>query len=183
MRKLVIFGLLLASCLIFQSCAGCSDTQASYIAMMDTTEFHNDFKQPIVDNGPVTGAKNVVRMKKENGIYKIPVTLNGVEMDFYFDTGAGMISISEIEAAFLLKQGKITQQDMLGNQNFENALGEKHRTAIVNIKDVTIAGRTIHNVEASIVPNSGAPLLLGQSLLSKFGKISIDYDNSQIVFE
>jgi aspartyl protease family protein len=38
-------------------------------------------------------------------------------------------------------------------------------------------------VQASVVHNLQAPLLLGQSALNKFGKISIDYNNGEITFE
>ena len=40
----------------------------------------------------------------------------------------------------------------------------------------------LHNVEATVVNNIQAPLLLGQTALAKFGKISIDYDNLTIEF-
>ena len=43
--------------------------------------------------------------------------------------------------------------------------------------------RKIENVTASIVPNLDAPLLLGQTFLQKFGKISIDNEKSQLIIE
>jgi aspartyl protease family protein len=160
-------------------CAGCSyQQQDAFLTLSDTVR-----DTPVHDELPDATRKVVVQMKKEDGIYKVPVVINGTEMDFYFDTGAGMISMSQVEAAFLLKNGKLNGNDVLGTQSYSTADGSVGRSSIINLKDVSIGGRTIHNVEASIVDNADAPLLLGQSLLSRFGKISIDYEKSQITLE
>ena len=53
----------------------------------------------------------------------------------------------------------------------------------MKLKTVEIGNRTLYNVQASIVHNMQAPLLLGQSALNKFGKISIDYNKNEITFE
>ncbi len=45
-----------------------------------------------------------------------------------------------------------------------------------------IGGIILHNVEANVVDNIQAPLLLGQTALSKFGKVTIDYNNNIIEF-
>lgn len=61
--------------------------------------------------------KTIIKMTKENGVYKIPVLINGLNMVFIFDTGAGLISISNVEASYLYKQGKLTKEDILGKLN------------------------------------------------------------------
>ena len=48
---------------------------------------------------------------------------------------------------------------------------------------VEIGGRILRNVGASIVHNMDAPLLLGQTALREYGKISIDYTRNEITFE
>jgi aspartyl protease family protein len=130
-----------------------------------------------------TTDKTVVKIKKVNGVYEIPTEINGVEMYFIFDTGAGLISISETEAIFLYKQGKLTQDDIIGKANFSDANGDISEGTIINLKTVKIGNRILENIQASVVHNLGAPLLMGQSALEKFGKISIDYQNSEITFE
>lgn len=55
-----------------------------------------------------------VPIEQENGVYKIPVTVNSVQMKFILDTGASVISMSATEAAFLYKKGTITSEDILG---------------------------------------------------------------------
>jgi aspartyl protease family protein len=122
-------------------------------------------------------------MEKKNGVYKIPVELNGAKMYFIFDTGASIISISETEAAFLIKQGTLTEADVVGTANFSDANGDISEGTIINLKTVKIGNITLNNIEASIVHNSIAPLLFGQSALEKFGKISIDYKKGEITLE
>lgn len=135
------------------------------------------------DDKPGTPNRNVVKMRKRDGVYEIPTEINGQPMFFIFDTGAGMISISKTEAVFLYKQGTLTDDDVVGNAKFVDANGDISDKLVVKIKSVKIGNQTLNDIEASIVPNMTAPLLFGQSALEKFGKVSIDYIHNEIVFE
>lgn len=127
--------------------------------------------------------KTVLKMQKENGVYKIPVKVNGVDMDFIFDTGAGLISISNLEASYLYKQGKLSASDVIGQGNFTDANGDISVGTIIKLRELSIGDRKIYDIEASVVNNTKAPLLFGQSALEQFGKVSIDYGNGTITFE
>jgi aspartyl protease family protein len=122
-------------------------------------------------------------IRDNSGIYQIPILVNGVKMYFVFDTGASLISISNVEAIFLYKQGKLTKEDILGNQKFSDANGDISVGTIINLKEISIGKRILYNVKATVVDNSNAPLLFGQSALAQFGKISIDYKKQVLVFE
>lgn len=130
-----------------------------------------------------TGEKTVVKMQKSGGVYYIPVEVDGVNMRFIFDTGASTISISEVEAGYLYKQGVLTNEDVLGKANFSDANGNISEGTVINLKTVKIGDRVLRNVQASVVHNLKAPLLFGQSALEKFGKISIDNQKGEITFE
>jgi aspartyl protease family protein len=104
-------------------------------------------------------------------------------MKFIFDTGASSISMSETEAAFLYKQGTLTEEDFQGKVNFQDAKGEVTQGLVVKLRKVQVGDRILRNIEASIVPNQNAPLLLGQSVLQKFGRLSIDDRNKQLIIE
>lgn len=127
--------------------------------------------------------KTTIKMTKRSGVYFIPCKINGSEMEFIFDTGASDITMSLTEATFLYKQGTLTDDDFIGTQQYQIANGELEEGTVVKLKTVEIGNRTLYNVQASIVHNLQAPLLLGQSALNKFGKISIDYNNGEITFE
>lgn len=126
---------------------------------------------------------NVVKMVLNGGVYYVPIEINSVAMKIIFDTGASSISISETEVLFLWKQGKINEDDILGAVRFQDATGNISEGTRINLKEVKIGSRIINNVEASVVHNLEAPLLLGQSALSKFGKVTIDYNKNEISFE
>jgi clan AA aspartic protease (TIGR02281 family) len=116
-------------------------------------------------------------MEKYNGVYKLECKINGIPMNFIFDTGASSVSISSTEARFLIKQGLITDEDVIGNVNYKIANGETLEGTKVNIKKIEIKGLILENVTATIVHELNAPLLLGQSVLSRLGKITIDGNN------
>jgi aspartyl protease family protein len=130
-----------------------------------------------------SGSKTVVKMESVNGVFQIPVDVNSIKMYFIFDTGASTISISETEAGFLYKQGKLTKDDIVGAANFSDANGDISEGTIIILRTVKIGDRVLENVEASVVHNLTAPLLFGQSALGKFGKISIDNNKNEITFE
>jgi len=134
-------------------------------------------------NADSRGGKSIVKMELQNGLYYVPCKINGSEMQFIFDTGASDITMSLTEALFLCKQGKLTYDDFLGTQQYQIADGSLAEGTVVNLRTVTIGNRTLENVQASIVYNMEAPLLLGQSALARFGKISIDYKRNEIIFE
>lgn len=127
--------------------------------------------------------RTVVEMNRKNGVYEVPIEINGSKMFFIFDTGASDITISLTEATFLYKQGTLTDEDFMGTQQYQIADGSIAEGTIINLKTVKIGNRTLANVQASVVHNMDAPLLFGQSALAQFGKVIIDYNKGEIAFE
>lgn len=123
-----------------------------------------------------------VHMTKEGGVYLVPIRVNGLELKFIFDTGASSISLSSAEALVMLRQGNITQDDFVGQQEFRDATGGVSVGTIIRLRSVEIGGIELNNVEAAVVDNIQAPLLLGQTALSKFGKVTINYNSNTIEF-
>lgn len=124
-----------------------------------------------------------VPLTKEDGVYYLTVKINDVPMKFIYDTGASIISLSATEAMFLIKQGTITEDDLIGTELVYDAQGDATESLMVRLKKVEIGDLVLENVEASIVDNQVAPLLLGQSALSQFNRVSIDYQNNLLIIE
>jgi aspartyl protease family protein len=185
----------LFSILSLYSCArsgrGRIGHEAGQFRAKDNGVAHVDNYQKGNQSGRIlSGGKNhinktisAVKMAKVNGVYQIPVAINGVPMYFIFDTGAGMISISMLEATFLYKQGKLSSEDFIGKSNFTDANGNISEGEIIMLHSVKVGTYELHDVKASVVNNLKAPLLIGQTALDKFGKITIDYQNEQILFQ
>lgn len=125
----------------------------------------------------------IIPFRNENGIKIVRIKVNDVPLNFIFDTEASLISLSETEAKFLLKQGTLTEEDFLGMQSFVDANGDVSEGILVNIKEIEIQGYKLYNIRASIVQNSEAPLLLGQSFIEKFAKVTIDNTNQKIILK
>lgn len=119
-----------------------------------------------------------VPFARESGIYKVKCAINGLPLHFYFDTGAADVTISSVEAAFMLKNGYLNRSDIGGKQYYGNASGEITEGTTITLRSVEFGGLTLPNVKASVVHNQAAPLLLGQTVLSRLGKIEIDYKKS-----
>jgi clan AA aspartic protease (TIGR02281 family) len=125
-------------------------------------------------------SQTVIKMKKEGGVSIIPCKVNGLKLNFIFDTGAGDVSISMTEASFMLKNDYLSTNDIKGSQKYLDANGNINVGMKIILKEVEIAGLKLFNVEASIVKNLKAPLLLGQSAISKLGKIQLDLQSNTL---
>ena len=119
-------------------------------------------------------------MKKVGGVYVMPCEVNGLPLRFIFDTGASEITISLTEALFMLKNGYLDENDLQGSQYYKIANGDLAEGTEVLIREVKIGELKLYNVKASIVHELDAPLLLGQSALSRLGKIEIDYSKNTL---
>ena len=123
-------------------------------------------------------------LEKKNGVYFVPCKVNGLNMKFIFDTGASDVTISSTEALFMLKNGYLSKNDLIGTEYYQIANGDIQKGTKILIRNIKIGGYQLHNVQASIIHNSNAPLLLGQSALEKLGKFYFDYSkNTLVIFD
>ena len=124
-----------------------------------------------------------ISMSKEGGVYTVPCKVNGLPLKFIFDTGASNVSISLTEALFMIKNGYLNKKDIGESVYYSIANGDVARGTKLNIKEIEFAGLKLYNVEASIVHETTAPLLLGQSVIGKLGKIQLDGNELTILNE
>jgi len=124
-----------------------------------------DSKSSLVSEVPFT---------KEGGVCKVKCNINGLPLHFVFDTGASDVTISMVEATFMMKNGYLSGKDVVGSQRYMDANGDVSVGTLINLKEVSFGEQTLSNVRASVVRNQKAPLLLGQSVLGRLGKIEID---------
>lgn len=127
--------------------------------------------------------RNVLEMEMENGVRYVWIEINGIRLRFIFDTGASSICISPAEATVLYRQGTLNKEDILNTEYFQDATGKISEGTKVNLREVKIGDMILYNVEALVIDNVNAPLLLGQTVLERFGSIEIDNVNGQIIFK
>ena len=80
----------------------------------------------------------------------------------------------------MLKNDYLSMSDIKGKESFRTSTGELSEGTQVILKEVEFGGLSLKNVKASVVNTQEAPLLLGQSVLSRLGIIEIDNDNKVI---
>lgn len=118
--------------------------------------------------------QTTIVMEEEDGLYKIPCTVNGARMKFVFDTGATTVCLSGAMAEYLYENDYISKDDIVGLGKSEVADGSIVDHLEIILRDVEIVGLHLHDVEAVVIKGQRAPLLLGQSAISKLGRITID---------
>ena len=119
-----------------------------------------------------------VPFTRQGGVTQVKCSVNGLPLHFIFDTGAADVTISRVEATFMFKNEYLTSNDVVGKARYMDANGDISIGTVLNIKKITFGGLELENVRASVVESNNAPLLLGQSVLNRLGKIEIDYDKS-----
>lgn len=117
----------------------------------------------------------------EHGCASVKCSINDLPLTFVFDTGASTVSISQLEANFMLKNGYLKRDDFVGTGRFVDANGDVSEGTIINLREVEFGGLKLSNVKASVVRNQKAPLLLGQSVLGRLGSIEIDNTNRKLI--
>ncbi|MBR1922521.1 MAG: retroviral-like aspartic protease family protein [Paludibacteraceae bacterium] len=122
-----------------------------------------------------------IPFRKQGGVRTIQVKINDcAEFPMIFDTGCSGMSISVLELATLIKNGYITEDDLVGTTQAQIADGSVISEAVVNLKKLKIGDYECHNVHASISENSNAPLLLGNGALKDVKSFSVD-DNAGVI--
>lgn len=126
------------------------------------------------DEGETKRVTDEVPFTKEGGVYKVKCKINGLPLHFIFDTGASDVTLSMVEATFMMKNGYLSKKDVVGSQHYMDANGNVSVGTVINLQNVNFGGLHLTNIRASVVRNQKAPLLLGQSILGRLGKIEID---------
>jgi len=169
---------------ILTSCSGRASkkTNTSYLEATDYGETayttYNEEKLITFSN-----SINVSYTEQYSNTITIPVKINGMELEMIFDTGASTTCITVAEAQYLYGKGKLTNKDFIGEMRYQTADGKISAGLKINLKEVRIGHEiTLYNIEALVVNNQQAPLLIGQSVMKNFREISVDRKNKVIKF-
>lgn len=105
----------------------------------------------------------------------MPVRINDtITLPFLLDTGATDLVIPADVALTLIRADALASGDFIGTSRYRLANGSEEVSDQVVLREVQVGEHVVRNVTASISPFQGEPLL-GQSFLSKFGAVTLDY--------
>jgi aspartyl protease family protein len=82
----------------------------------------------------------------------------------------------------LMRTGTLRDEDFLGTQTYVLADGSTVPSKTFRIRSLKVGDKFIENVTGSMANVNGS-LLLGQSFLSRFGRVSFDYNRQFLVLE
>lgn len=119
-----------------------------------------------------------------SNLLNVDVKLNGFQSQkFIFDTGASALVINSRLYSMMVQNRYLTSNDIIGSTKVIVADGSTIDAQIIRIASLSLGAIQIKNIDALVMPDSNAPLLIGQSVFNQFGKIAIDYQKKVIEFE
>ena len=145
-------------------------------------------KQPPVDLTPKEQVQETVDVSyaQIGKIKTIPVKVNGVSMDMIFDSGCSGVTMSLHEVQTLAKNGQISQSDIIGSSYSTIADGSIVENGLILLREIEIGGPNgvvLHNIEASVLLNQEAPVLLGNDVLDRVASYEVDNKEKTIRFK
>jgi aspartyl protease family protein len=121
-----------------------------------------------------TPPSTTVPMKKDGGVYVVPVSVNGtVTLDCIVDSGASDVNIPSGVFDRLVEAGTIKKEDILGSAVYTLANGSNERGRTVRLRSLKVGNIVVKDVVAS-VGGAQSSALLGQSFLERFTSWSLD---------
>ena len=123
--------------------------------------------------GSLCFGQRVITLTKQNGVYTIPCSINGLKRSLIFDTGASTVTISIPLAKQLFREGKLKDVDIKGWGKSQTGSGHIVDNMAIVLKDIEIAGLHLKNVDAVIIAGQNVPLLLGLSAIQKLGIVTL----------
>lgn len=121
--------------------------------------------------------------KSQNGLMYFHAAINGLKGKFLFDTGASGVVINPDFFHQMKSQGLISQADYLGNTDVIGINNIKVNVEVYNIKSLSVDSFRVYDLQAFIMPDTNAQLIIGQSVFEKLGKVAIDNQNKILIIE
>ncbi len=119
---------------------------------------------------------------KSGDIFFVNVIIGNANKKYVFDSGASDVTINQTIYNKLLADRTIQFKHRLPKGSYQLADGSVKEYQRTLIPKITIGGRDIYNIAASVVPDD-QPLLLGKSFLDKFKSWKIDNNKSTLLIE
>ncbi len=147
---------------------------------IDTTAGANVVKIKMVDN-PNENSIPITLLDKEG--FEGEVFLNDFADVFTYDKANPGISITPEKAFQLLESRFISKTDFQGDPTKVLLQGTVADKAKINVRVIRIGENNVVNVEVVVSKDQKTPIRLGDALLQKIGKFTIDKDKKKLIFQ
>jgi clan AA aspartic protease (TIGR02281 family) len=123
-----------------------------------------------------------IPIQRQGSNYTVPVRINQtITLPFILDTGAEELVIPPDLAMTLVRAGALSREDVIGKGHYIMANGSEETQPRVVIREVQVGDHTVTDVPASVSSSTNSSPLLGESFLSKFGTVTIDYNRLVLI--
>lgn len=145
---------------------------ALYVYRFEFSDFKTRFASEINPTSPkINAQKQIILNIAQDGHFYTRLKINNVEVLFMVDTGASDMMLNINDA----KKIGIDVNRLVFNRPYQTANGRSFG-AIINLKEVDIAGIKFNNVRASVNDADMGVNLLGMSFLRRFSKYEFFQD-------
>lgn len=186
MKRLHLILYIALAVILFSSCDTREKKKIVFDSVADDIELDDDSSTQIASADYSNTNNDVISVpyKEQRGVKFLDVSINGMGVQMIFDTGCSGALISIDEAEYLYKKGRITNEDIKGVTQAQIADGSIVENMVINLKEVIVGGQVVcPDVEATVSPNTNAPLLLGGEIINRFAAYSVDNENKVINFK
>jgi predicted aspartyl protease len=102
--------------------------------------------------------------------------------NFIVDSGAADVSMPSGVVQELLRSGTLHAEDFLGSRAYRMADGSTIAFETFRIRSLAVGNQVVYDVLCNVSKKQGN-LLLGQSFLSRFNRVSFDYGHQILILE
>ena len=113
----------------------------------------------------------------------LPCVVNEFNVDITLDEQDRGLFFSIDETLELLKNGAISKNDFSGDADKILANGSVQDKAVFVIAEIRLANKSIFDVEATVSQKIKVPVMMGESILKKFGDYTLDREKKQLIFK
>lgn len=135
-------------------------------------------------NIQVNPEDNVVTLSPGEGkSLTLPCIVNEFNVDITLDEQDRGLYFSVDQTLELLKNGAISKTDFSGDADKILANGSVQDKAVFVVGEIRLANKSIFDVEATVSQKIKVPVMMGESLLKKFGAYTLDREKKQLIFK
>ncbi|MCK5775773.1 MAG: OmpA family protein, partial [Bacteroidales bacterium] len=116
-------------------------------------------------------------------MYETSCSINGYSNKVIYTPNAKLVTCSVEFALELLKQGVIKKEDFKGNPEDIISTGNIIHKSVFTLKDFRLGNKTIRNIDVYVWQGSRYSFIINKVTLEKFGKATVDEENSVITFD
>jgi peptidoglycan-associated lipoprotein len=126
--------------------------------------------------------ENAVVITQENASFTAECIILGYTRNFFYDSKVQELQVSLGLARELLRNRSITKDDFVGDVETILGGGTIADQAIFNLKTLRIGDNIVTGLQAKVVHDLSYPVVLGDSILDRFGTYQVDKENNLIIF-